>query len=86
MGSVSFIDTDTEVVVTPQIAEPGDHDTFAHYVRKDALEKAIFDGIPTVALCGKVWLPTKDAMRYPVCPECKDIYENVVGTGPGAQS
>lgn len=55
----------------------GDHDTFAHYVRKDALERAIFDGEEATALCGKRWLPTKDAMRFPTCPTCKEIYEAI---------
>lgn len=57
------------------ITTDGDHDLFAHYVKKEALEKAIFDGVPALALCGKLWLPTKDAMRYPVCTECKEIWE-----------
>lgn len=61
--------------VTP--TDEGDHDLFAHYVKKDALEKAIFEGIPTLALCGKLWLPTKDAQRFPVCPTCKDVYEQM---------
>ena len=58
-------------------AEPGDHDVHSHYVRKEDLEKAIFEGASCVALCGKVWLPTKDAMRFPVCPECKEIWEGL---------
>lgn len=63
----------TDVVPTDE----GDHDLFSHYVRKDALEKAIFEGVPTLALCGKLWLPTKDAQRFPVCATCKDIYEQM---------
>lgn len=66
-----FVD---EILKTTPV-DPGDHDLFAHYVRKDLLEKAIFDGIPCKALCGKMWLPTKDAQRYPVCPECQEKYE-----------
>lgn len=66
--------------VTPQVADPGDHELFSHYVRTDKLEKAIFEGSSVVALCGKVWLPTKDPKKFPVCPECKDIWE---GLRPG---
>jgi Protein of unknown function (DUF3039) len=32
-------------------------------------------GTPVVALCGKVWVPSRDPKRYPVCPTCKEIYE-----------
>lgn len=69
--------TDDRVETTPRTTsgDEGDHDRFAHYVHKAALERAIFDGVPTLALCGKKWLPTRDAMKYPVCPECKEKYE-----------
>jgi hypothetical protein len=68
--------TATETRVVP-VTDDGDHDLFSHYVSKAALELAIFDGIPTRALCGKMWLPTKDPNRYPVCPECKSIYDGL---------
>lgn len=64
---------DTRVVTNP--AEPGDHDTFSHYVSKKAWGEALFSGDSVIALCGKVWFPTKDAQRYPVCQACKDAYE-----------
>lgn len=68
--------TEIEQVVT-QPTESGDHDTFRHYVKKHDLERAILDGIPATALCGKKWLPTKDPDRYPTCPECKDIWASL---------
>lgn len=54
-------------------AETGDHDRFSHYVPKAKLTEAMINGTPVVALCGKVWVPSRDPERYPVCPECKDI-------------
>ncbi len=54
-------------------AEPGDHDRFSHYVPKAKLTEAMINGTPVMALCGKVWVPSRDPERYPVCPECKDI-------------
>ena len=35
------------------------------------------NGTPMVALCGKVWVPSRDPSRFPVCPECKEIYESL---------
>lgn len=70
--------TDLEEKVDVNVAhDDGDHERLSHYVSKAALEKAIFDGIPTLALCGKLWLPSKDPQRFPVCPECKDVYEQM---------
>ena len=55
----------------------GDHERFAHYVDKnEMMESAVF-GTPIKALCGKVWVPSRDAKRFPVCPECKEIYESL---------
>ncbi len=81
MGSTKIFEGDLttespayDTTKTPRVVDEDDHDRFAHYVRKDALEKAIFDGVPTRALCGKLWLPVRDPSRFPVCPECKEIW------------
>lgn len=54
----------------------GDHERFSHYVAKDKLTEAMVNGTPVVALCGKVWVPSRDPQKYPVCPECKEIWES----------
>jgi Protein of unknown function (DUF3039) len=55
----------------------GDHERLAHYVRKDKIVDSAVNGTPVVALCGKVWVPSRDPKRFPVCPECKEIYESL---------
>ncbi|GAA2304127.1 DUF3039 domain-containing protein [Glycomyces scopariae] len=57
--------------------EDGDEERFSHYVPKDKLMAAMVDGIPVKALCGKMWVPTRDPDRFPICPQCKDIYEKM---------
>jgi uncharacterized C2H2 Zn-finger protein len=32
-------------------------------------------GSAVVALCGKVWIPSRDPQKFPVCPDCKKIFE-----------
>lgn len=71
-----------EEVVT-SITEPGDHDRFAHYVPKDKLTEALVMGTPVQALCGKIWVPSRDPERYPVCPECKGILAAMKTFEPG---
>lgn len=68
---------DREVAEREQITDDGDHDRFAHYVRKDKITQAALSGTPVIALCGKVWVPGRDPDKYPVCPECKEIYEGM---------
>lgn len=58
------------------VTDDGDHDKFARYVTKEDLERAIFEGVAIIALCGKKWRPEGDYAKYPVCPECKEKYES----------
>ena len=60
-----------------QSTDDGDADRFAHYVRKDKIAAASATGRPVVALCGTVWTPGRDPSKYPVCPTCKSIYEEM---------
>ncbi|MBV7363540.1 DUF3039 domain-containing protein [Actinomycetaceae bacterium TAE3-ERU4] len=57
----------------------GDNERFAHYVRGDRKVA----GRMVVALCGKVWIPTRDPKNFPVCPTCKAIYESSKNNGKG---
>jgi hypothetical protein len=64
---------DTRTVPTDE----GDHERFSHFVPKDRLMDAMVNGTPVVALCGKVWVPSRDPERFPTCPECKEIWESL---------
>lgn len=57
--------------------EAGDHERFAHYVQKDKIVESAVMGAPVVALCGKVWIPNRDPGKFPVCPQCKVIFEGL---------
>lgn len=61
----------------PQVQEPGDHERFAHYVRKEKILESALSGEPVVALCGKVWVPGRDPKRFPVCPVCQEVYDGL---------
>ena len=71
---------------TTEEVEPGDHERFAHYVRKEKILGSAMSGKPVIALCGKVWVPGRDPNKFPVCPTCKQIYEGLRSPkdgGPG---
>lgn len=72
-GSTAVLDR--QLQEKEQTTDDGDHDRYAHYVRKDRITQAALGGTPVIALCGKVWVPGRDPEKYPVCPECKEIYE-----------
>jgi hypothetical protein len=62
---------------TRPVTDDGDHERFSHYVPKDKLTEAIVTGTPVTALCGKVWVPSRDPQKYPVCPTCKEIWSTL---------
>ncbi|WP_219108081.1 DUF3039 domain-containing protein [Austwickia sp. TVS 96-490-7B] len=66
-----------ETSAATQVSEPGDHERFSHYVRKEKILESAMSGHPVVALCGKVWVPGRDPQRFPVCPACKEIFEGL---------
>ena len=53
----------------------GDHEKLAHYVigGAEAILKAMVTGEPCTAFCGKVWVPSRDPEKYPVCPTCEEV-------------
>lgn len=70
------VDPETERV--PETSEP----QAAHIVKVEpgesaaakVLEARIY-GTPLEALCGFVWVPSRDPKQLPLCEECKSIYE-----------
>lgn len=63
--------------VQEQTWEPGDHERFAHYVRKEKILESALSGEAVTALCGKKWIPNRDPEKFPICPTCKEIYEGL---------
>ena len=72
---VEGVDVDTEE--TTETGEP----TAANIVKTKRGENAAavvlearVMGTPVEALCGFVWVPSRDPKQLPVCEECKSIY------------
>lgn len=76
-GSTDLLDRELEELLRDEQIDEGDHDRYAHYVKKDKILTSALSGKPVIALCGKVWVPGRDPEKFPVCPECKDIYEKL---------
>ncbi|MFC4336405.1 DUF3039 domain-containing protein [Salininema proteolyticum] len=75
-GGSTTLDEQTESKSEYRYDE-GDEERFSHYVPREKLMQAMLDGIPVKALCGKMWVPTRDPERFPICPTCKEIFEQM---------
>jgi len=76
-GGLDVMDRELEKLLEEELSEPGDHERFSHYVRKEKILESAMSGKPVKALCGKKWTPGRDPERFPVCPACKEIYEKM---------
>lgn len=48
----------------------GNDDSVAHIVTKNEQMRGYVGGQPIKALCGKVWVPSRDYQGLPVCQAC----------------
>lgn len=76
-GGTDVLDRELERLLEGELTEDGDHDRFAHYVKKEKILESAMSGKPVRALCGKKWIPGRDPDRFPVCPDCKAIYDRL---------
>lgn len=76
-GGTSTLDRELEELLNGELTEDGDHDRYSHYVPKDKIVESAVTGKPVRALCGKKWVPGRNPDRFPVCPDCKRIYERM---------
>jgi hypothetical protein len=83
----------TDLTAAPVTVDPtldGDHERMAHIVLEGwtpekgefvpagtSVVEGIVNSTPVKALCGKVWVPSGDPRRYPLCPTCKEIAESL---------
>lgn len=76
-GGTDTLDRELQELLEREQFDEGDHDRYAHYVKKDKILQSAVTGTPVRALCGKKWVPGRDPDKFPVCPDCKRIYERL---------
>lgn len=88
---MSRIETIEQEKTSPVTTEEGDHERMAHIVLEGytpeasdefvstgpSVAEGIINGTPVRALCGKTWVPNRDPRRYPLCPTCKEIAQQM---------
>ena len=67
LADVDTITPDGETITSPAPTDVGDHDKFAHYVRKNQITESAVTGKAVRALCGKKWVPSRKPDDFPVC-------------------
>jgi hypothetical protein len=76
-GSSTVMDRELQELLDDELTDDADHDKFSHYVKKEKIVESAVTGKPVRALCGKKWTPNSNPERFPVCPTCQEIYEQM---------
>jgi hypothetical protein len=50
---------------------------YAHYAESASVTEGYVLGTPVVAICGEVFIPSRDPKKFPICPICKQIAESL---------
>ena len=66
--------TRLETIETTEL-EFEDINKFAHYAEKVSVTEGYVLGTPVLAVCGKLFIPSRDPKKFPLCPICKKISE-----------
>ena len=78
MSNMSRIALDVDIELDSEVdTDTGDHDRFSHYVHKDDALMALVEGTPVMALCGKIWIPSRAPDKFPICPTCKELFSQL---------
>jgi len=55
---------------------------FSHIIERDdnasahaRIMEARVNGTPVTALCGHVWVPSRNPENHPICQKCLELYE-----------
>jgi hypothetical protein len=48
----------------------------SHLISKEDAMNGYINGVAITALCGHVFVPTRDPNRYPLCQKCIDVAKN----------
>ena len=70
-----------DLAVLTDTASETEEPTAAHLVKTKPGENAAavvlearISGTPVEALCGFVWVPSRDPKQLPICERCKEVY------------
>ena len=67
----------TDSIVKNKSEKSNDNKKFAHYAEKVEVTEGYVLGTPVLALCGKIFIPSRDPLRFPLCPICKKIVDSL---------
>jgi hypothetical protein len=82
----------SDTLIKPEVGDPALQNEDPHYAHivegnqalggetvNALLFRSAVEGTPIRALCGKVWVPSRDPLQLPLCEGCKVEFEKRTG-------
>jgi hypothetical protein len=57
------------------LSTKADDPKYAHYAESSSVTEGYIMGVPVMAICGEMFIPSRDPLKFPICPICKSIAE-----------
>lgn len=67
--------TAVDLATNSEIGTEFNQPKYAHYAESVSVTEGYVLGTPIVAICGKLFIPSRDPEKFPICPICKEIAE-----------
>jgi hypothetical protein len=67
--------SDVLLDLAPDEVDANGEKRYAHYAEKISVTEGYVLGTPVLAVCGKLFIPSRDPKKFPLCPICKKISE-----------
>ena len=64
-----------ELLEKTDVTDSDSEEHFAHYAESSEVTEGYIMGTPVIALCGKIFVPSRDPLKLRICPICKQIAE-----------
>lgn len=77
-------DTSIQLILDKPLIPDDDEPEVSHIVKREDQLVGYISGRPIVALCGVVFVPTRDPERYPICPKCTEKLKQLRSARLGA--
>lgn len=58
-----------------QNLDEDEDEKLAHYAEAASVTEGYVLGTPVQALCGRIFVPSRNPERLPICPICKEIVD-----------
>ena len=65
----------TQVLDNPATSDTNNEEHFAHYAESASVTEGYIMGTPVIALCGAIFIPSRDPEKLRICPSCKEIMD-----------